>query len=100
MTGNRKKAAGLDALKNLSATQGHALTDMLVSKPETEQGETKKAGKVVFSLHLPKSAHSKLRELSFHERNSMTQLILEGVDLLFAQRGVPSMMELHKDIIK
>jgi hypothetical protein len=43
----------------------------------------------VFSLHLPEAAHAKLRELSYHERQSMTKLILEGVDLLFAKRGIP-----------
>lgn len=101
MTGNKKKAAaGLDALKNLQAPkepEAPAAQPEPVAKPRQETG---KSGKVVFSLHLPEEAHNKLRELSFHERNSMTKLILEGVDLLFAQRGLPSIEELKKDGIQ
>lgn len=83
MTGNKKKAmAGLDALKHLTTPT------TTTSPSEATQAADKRADKVVFSLHLPAHAHAKLRELSFHERNSMTKLILEGVDLLFAQRGI------------
>lgn len=96
MTGNKKKAAaGLDALKQL-ATPPSSPTLPQPAAPEAND----KPDKVVFSLHLPEAAHAKLRELSFHERNSMTKLILEGVDLLFAQRGLPSIEELRKDGMK
>lgn len=96
MTGNKKKAmAGLDALKHL-ATPPSSPTPPQPVAPEASG----KPDKVVFSLHLPEAVHAKLRELSFHERNSMTKLILEGVDLLFAQRGLPSIEELRKDGMK
>lgn len=76
-----KKAAGLDALKQ---------TQPLQAQPATTEAppEKKKTKKPIFSLHLPKESHDKLRELSFHERQSMTQLLLEGLDLLFEKRGV------------
>ena len=94
MTGNKKKAAaGLDALKHLATPP----TSPTPPQPAAANG---KPDKVVFSLHLPEAAHTKLRELSFHERQSMTKLILEGVDLLFATRGISPIAELHKDIIK
>jgi hypothetical protein len=93
MTGNKKKAmAGLDALKHL-ATPPTSPTPPQPVAPEANG----KPDKVVFSLHLPEAAHAKLRELSFHERQSMTKLILEGVDLLFAKRGISPIAELHKD---
>ena len=96
MTGNKKKAmAGLDALKHL-ATPPTSPTPPQSVAPEANS----KPDKVVFSLHLPEAAHAKLRELSFHERQSMTKLILEGVDLLFAKRGISPIAELHKDVIK
>lgn len=86
--------AGLDALKHL-ATPATSPTPTQPAAPETNS----KPDKVVFSLHLPEAAHAKLRELSFHERQSMTKLILEGVDLLFAKRGILAIEELHKDVI-
>lgn len=96
MTGNKKKAAaGLDALKHL-ATPPTSPDPPLPAAPEASN----KPDKVVFSLHLPEAAHAKLRELSFHERQSMTKLILEGVDLLFAKRGISPIAELHKDGIE
>lgn len=96
MTGNKKKvAAGLDALKHL-ATQPTSPTPPQLAAPEANG----KSDKVVFSLHLPEAAHAKLRELSYHERQSMTKLILEGVDLLFAKRGISPMAELYKNGIE
>ena len=107
----KKKAAGLSALKNLSpseatqeeapktAPRGRAKTTP-VPKPKPaaktksslspDAAPSVKQEKVAFSLNLPEEAHTKLRELSFHERQSMTQLILEGVDMLFESRGLPS----------
>lgn len=76
----KKKAAGLDALKQTQPVQ---------EKPEaTTPPGKKKSDKVIFSLHLPRESHDKLRELSFHERQSMTKLLLEGLDMMFEKRGV------------
>ena len=105
----KKKAAGLSALKNLSpseTTQEESLTPKPKAKRKTAAASrakpvaktktppspapSNKQEKVAFSLNLPEEAHTKLRELSFHERESMTQLILEGVDMLFKSRGLPA----------
>lgn len=109
----KKKAAGLSALKNLSpsettqeeapktAPRGRAKAKTspapkpkpatkTKSSPSPDSTPLVKQEKVAFSLNLPEEAHTKLRELSFHERQSMTQLILEGVDMLFESRGLPS----------
>ena len=76
----KKKAAGLDALKQTQPVQ---------DQPAKETPpEKKKSDKTIFSLHIPRESHDKLRELSFHERQSMTKLLLEGLDLLFEKRGV------------
>ena len=98
MTGNKKKAAaGLDALKHLATPQASPAP---LQPAAPEPAPSNKPDKVVFSLHLPEAAHTKLRELSYHERQSMTKLILEGVDLLFAKRGISPIAELHKDRVK
>ena len=78
----KKKAAGLDALKQTQPLQDQPST---VTEPAPEK---KKSDKTIFSLHIPRESHDKLRELSFHERQSMTKLLLEGLDLLFEKRGV------------
>lgn len=72
----KKQVAGLEALKK--------------TKPNNETTTVKKvpSEKVIFSLHLPKEDHERLREVSFHERQSMTKLLLEGLDLLFEKKGI------------
>ena len=96
MTGNKKKAmAGLNALKHLETPLTSPAPPQSVA-PEANS----KPDKVVFSLHLPEAAHAKLRELSFHERQSMTKMILEGVDLLFATRGISPIAELRVNLHK
>lgn len=52
--------------------------------------------KVAFSLNMPEEAHARLREIAFHERGNMTQLILEGIDMLFKSKGLPPMSQ-NKD---
>ena len=46
--------------------------------------------------YLPHAAYEQLRKLAFDERVSMNTLVLEGIDLLFAQRGLPSLSELAR----
>lgn len=110
----RKKAAGLAALQNLQAsTVDKEVT--VAKKPATKRTTQKsktpkpsttttsisssksKQDKVIFSLHLPEQAHSQLREMSFHERQSMTQLILEGLDMLFKKRGLSPVAKAPSD---
>ncbi len=86
----KKKVAGLEALKNIS------IPEMEPPKPKRKAQQkptTTKGKKVIFSLHLPAEAHEQLRELSFHEHISMTKLLLEGVDELFQKRGLASLDE-------
>ncbi|RVU81569.1 hypothetical protein EOL70_26380 [Leucothrix sargassi] len=110
----KKQAAGLSALKNLKSTTSteEELKETKPKKAPTRRAASSKSKapaskariksaapsptskvkkeKTAFSLFLPEEAHEKLRELAFHERDSMTQLILEGVDLLFESRGLPA----------
>ena len=46
--------------------------------------------------YLPHAGYEQLRKLAFDERVSMNALVLEGIDLLFANRGLPSLSELTK----
>mgnify|MGYP005991687695 CR=1 FL=1 len=122
----KKQAAGLSALKNLSSTTAEpevdtpAVETKTVAKPASQRASTttpaakqprakakpkapsptstgEKESKTYFSLGLPAEAHEKLRELSYHERTSITRLILEGVDRLFENRGLPPLAKSSKD---
>lgn len=75
----KKTAKGLDALKQTKPTPRKE------SAPEPEKTTREK---VVFSLHLPADIHQQLREVSFHERISMTKIILAGVEAELKKRGM------------
>lgn len=112
----KKKAAGLSALKDLQTSdptteeEAPAPKKAVIRKrpavkakpavkatPKPAPSPKVKQEKVAFSLHLPEEAHSKIREISFHERISMTQVVLEGVDLLFESRGLPPIARPNKE---
>jgi hypothetical protein len=46
--------------------------------------------------YIPQNAYEQLRKLAFDERVSMNTLLLEGLDLLFANRGLKGVSELTK----
>jgi len=46
------------------------------------------------SLYLPYFAWRRIRRLAFEEERSIHSLVLEGLDLLLAQRGQPSIADL------
>ena len=39
------------------------------------------------SVYIPRAAHERLREIAFHERVKMHDLIMEGLDLVIQKRG-------------
>lgn len=47
------------------------------------------------SLYLSRPVHEKLREIAFHERKRVNELLIEGLDKVFAERGYPSSDELR-----
>jgi hypothetical protein len=46
------------------------------------------------TAYLPDKVHEQLRRLGFEERTKMHYYLLEGLDLVFAKRGLPSIREL------
>jgi len=95
---SNRKSPGLDALKNAGANiQGEVVQEtapveaVVAAAPDKSKGKNK-----AFPLHLPVEVHEALRELSFHERKSMSVLLREGVDFVFKNRGMPTIEELQK----
>lgn len=46
------------------------------------------------SLYLNRAVHEKLREIAFHERKRVNELLIEGLDKIFAERGYPTSHEM------
>lgn len=78
---NKKSVAGLDALKQTKV-------EVVAEDVSPPPAKKTKRDTTIFSLHLPTEMHSKLRELSFHERQSMTKILLEGLEKVFEDRGI------------
>jgi hypothetical protein len=111
----KKKAAGLSALKNLISSDTPAQESKSEvkkkpptkrpvaskttapktkpSKPNTKVASSPTQKKVALPVHMPEEAHSKIRELAFHEKISMTQLVLEGIDMMLKSRGLPPLAQ-------
>ncbi len=49
------------------------------------------------ALYLKHPIHRQLRTLAFEEEKKMHDLFLEAIDLLFADRGLPSCSELESE---
>ena len=48
------------------------------------------------TAYLPPPVHEQLRHLAYEERIKMHDLLMEGLDLVFKKRGLPSIEELKK----
>lgn len=48
------------------------------------------------TAYLPIDIYEQLRKLAFEERKKMHDYLLEGLDLVFKDRGLPSIQELKR----
>jgi hypothetical protein len=69
-----------------NATQAEVKATDTPAKGENELFRT--------SLYLSRPVHEKLREIAFHERKRVNDLLIEGLDKVFAERGYPSSEEM------
>lgn len=75
--------------------------DSLIEHEEKEdtlpEEEVRKRPRVIQqTLYLPPEVHEQLRRLAFEERRKMHDYLLEGLDQVFADRGLQSIAELRK----
>ena len=81
MAGKPKRPSMIDAMMT-SETVAEAPAAPVVpvrSKPDVQHT----------SVYIPRTAHERLREIAFHERVKMHDLIMEGLDLVIEKRGHP-----------
>ncbi|HHZ92712.1 TPA: hypothetical protein EYN98_19740 [Candidatus Poribacteria bacterium] len=69
-------------------------------KPEVVPEDTGPAKPKVVkqTAYLPEFVHDQLRKLAFEERKKMHDYLMEGLDLVFQGRGLPSINELKHSI--
>ncbi|SER02448.1 hypothetical protein SAMN05216548_11082 [Faunimonas pinastri] len=64
--------------------------------PQDKAKTTLKQRAKQLSVYLEPPVYDQLRDLAYTERSKIHTLMLEALDMLFTQRGVPSIRELEK----
>ena len=76
------------------------MTKRSKSRPTPSSASREAAGRVLrpdvvhSSLYLPEGVHEALREVAFHERCKIHDLVMQGIDLALRKRGYPSIDDL------
>lgn len=82
MAGKPKRPSMIDAMMAPEPAVDAAPTvPVAATKPKPDVQHT--------SVYIPRAAHERLREIAFHERVKMHDLIMEGLDLVIEKRGHP-----------
>jgi hypothetical protein len=92
----RTKRTSLDALMKRNINESPSATAApppaeAVPKPARRE---KVKGTRPHTVYIPHAAHRLLRKLAFDEEGSMHDYLIEGLDLVFRQKGLPSIAEL------
>ena len=86
-----RKRTSLDAILDLprptevAAPSSVAVAEGLQRRPEVKQQ----------TVYLPLPVYEQLRRLAFEERVKMHQLLMEGLDRVFRDRGLPGLGDLR-----
>lgn len=95
-----KKRTSLDAILPTSAERLNAASKAIVHQEhnaEPAKADGRRPHVKQQALYLKHSVHRQLRVLAFEEEKKMHDLCLEALDLLFANRGLPSIAELQNE---
>jgi hypothetical protein len=87
---NRKRtslSAVLGTVQNVSSTAATAERPL-------RRGGGRRPGLKQQTAYLPEPVYEQLRALAFEERRKMHDLLMEGLDLVFKQRGLRSIEDL------
>ena len=83
-----KKRTSLDALD----LQPHERAEE--ETPPVADTKPRRPKTIQQTAYLPEAVHEQLRRLAFEERAKMHDYLMEGLDLVFQKRGLPSLQEL------
>jgi hypothetical protein len=82
---------------SLSAVLGRAEDASSTPTPaerSPNRGGSRRPGLKQQTAYLPEPVHEQLRALAFEERRKMHDLLMEGLDMVFKQRGLRSIEDL------
>ncbi len=95
----KKKRTSLDAVLPPAAKKEEhvAVEPAATDSPQQKDAPSKRPHVKQQALYLKHPVHRQLRFLAFEEDTKMHDLCLEALDLLFANRGLPSIAELLQE---
>jgi hypothetical protein len=64
------------------------------NQSQERAGESKRPNVKQHTAYLPRAVHEQLRKLAFEENGKMHDYLIEGLDRVFADRGLPTVKEL------
>jgi hypothetical protein len=64
--------------------------------PEPPSAPSRRPSVKQQTVYLPLAVHEQLRRLAFEERRRMHELLMEGLDRVFRDRGLPGLAELRR----
>jgi len=88
-----KRRTSLDAVLGLVGEDVRAAPAVGTETPP-QQTSLRRPGIKQQTAYLPEPVYEQLRKLAFEERHKMHDYILEGLDRVFRDRGLPSIEEL------
>jgi hypothetical protein len=86
-----RKRTSLSAV--LGTVEDGAPTAAIAERP-AHRGAGRRPGLKQQTAYLPEPVYEQLRVLAFEERRKMHDLLMEGLDLVFKQRGLRSIEDL------
>ncbi|MCJ2093024.1 MULTISPECIES: ribbon-helix-helix domain-containing protein [unclassified Methylobacterium] len=80
--------------RHAARPQGAEIVTLTLAPPAAKPAATLKQRARQMSVYLEPPVYDQLRDLAYAERTKMHALMLEGLDLLFKQRGARSIAQL------
>jgi hypothetical protein len=70
-------------------------TSLVDTQPQQRAGGSKRHAVKQHTAYLPLAVHEQLRKLAFEENRKMHDYLMEGLDRVFADRGLPAVKDVH-----
>ena len=87
-----RKRTSLSAVLGTGA--GDAPSTATAAERPPNRGGSRRPGLKQQTAYLPEAVYEQLRALAFEERRKMHDLLMEGLDMVFKQRGLRSIEDL------
>lgn len=87
--GDKPKRRASESSRNTQRTKSHAPQARVVKQQHSRRPNVKQ-----HTAYLPLPVHEQLRRIAFDEDTKIHDLLMEGVDHVFAKRGMKAIQEL------